>query len=616
MNTMTTTRPVVETVRMAPNNIDAEEAYIGSLLIDSEMIDRTCGMLDSSDFFIVKNGWVFSVIMDIHLSGAPIDFLTVCNELERRGQFAEAGGAPFLSHLLNATPTAMHAYGYAEIIKEAAVKRKLLGIANDAAVGAHNGCAPVDVIEKLQRELNLLKLRVAPEPEKENELKLVPELPADVRVDCDWTGAGSFLNGYLHHALCVSPMTPEAFHESAALWLIGVAIARRLKASLDFGEVYPNLYIGWIAPSTLWHKTTALNIARRIVYRAFPHLMSPQDTTLEGLISDWSGKEPENLATLPESDQGIWRASRNFSAQRGLIIDELSGFLAGTGRDYNAGLIEVFLKLYDCTERLDRSTRGQGLIIVKNAYLSFIGASTPMAMYQHMINDRLWADGWWARYALLVPDRDRPEYFKPSESTEPTDLIDALKALNAKLPTATWPDAVEARSVIFVPDALEAIDRYFKCVGHDMITDSLDYRLWAVYGRMTEKLVKVSVLLATIDWAQQDSSSNVPTVTMAHMARAMVIVENWRAISHRVIEQTMMSEGNRFLQRVLHCIMSAGERGMTFRDMYKSMRDRQPYEIRDALNQLMQACEIEEVALGPGKRGGPGSVRYRLARGR
>jgi hypothetical protein len=133
---------------------------------------------------------------------------------------------------------------------------------------------------------------------------------------------------------------------------------------------------------------------------------------------------------------------------------------------------------------------------------------------------------------------------------------------------------------------------------------------------MTEKLVKVSVLLAAIDWAQQDSRRNVPTVTMAHLARAMVIVENWRATSHRVIEQTMMSAGNRFLQRVLHCIMSAGERGMTFRDMYKSMRDRQPYEIRDALNQLMQACEIEELALRPGRHGGHGSIRYRLARGR
>jgi len=72
-------------------------------------------------------------------------------------------------------------------------------------------------------------------------------------------------------------MTPDQFHESAALWLVGVAVARRLYLPMSWGRVYPNLMVVWIAPTTLFHKSTALEIARSLALPVPLSLNGPGD---------------------------------------------------------------------------------------------------------------------------------------------------------------------------------------------------------------------------------------------------------------------------------------------------------------------------------------------------
>jgi replicative DNA helicase len=110
-------------VRMAPHSVEAEEAVLGSVLIDPEAIFRVSPFLHGDDFFIVKNGWVWDVLIRLHERREPIDFLTVCNELEARGQLAEVGGAAFISHLINVVPTAIHAEGYGRLVERTSLRR-------------------------------------------------------------------------------------------------------------------------------------------------------------------------------------------------------------------------------------------------------------------------------------------------------------------------------------------------------------------------------------------------------------------------------------------------------------------------------------------------------------
>ena len=244
-----------------------------------------------------------------------------------------------------------------------------------------------------------------------------PPLPEGVLPDlADATDQGGWICRYVAYAEAVSPMTPRLFHTSAGLWLPSAAIARRLVLRMAFGDIYPNLFVTWIAPTTLYRKTTALDVAKGIARRAFPHLMAPQETTPEAMLSDMSGAEPTNLAKMSTTAKEQWESGRRFAAQRGLIMDEMSGLLAGAGKDYNAGLVEAYLRFYDCDPEYCRSTRTQGRIVVRNAYLAFLGASTPTALAAHLLAERLWSMGWWPRFALLAPETERPTWRAPTHA--------------------------------------------------------------------------------------------------------------------------------------------------------------------------------------------------------
>ena len=109
--------------RLPPQNVEAEEAILGSLLIDPDAIIRVATVLRPEDFYREKNGWIYEVILSLHERREPIDFLTICDELERREQLNEVGGAAFITSLINAVPTSIHAEHYSRIVERASTRR-------------------------------------------------------------------------------------------------------------------------------------------------------------------------------------------------------------------------------------------------------------------------------------------------------------------------------------------------------------------------------------------------------------------------------------------------------------------------------------------------------------
>jgi hypothetical protein len=444
------------------------------------------------------------------------------------------------------------------------------------------------------------------------ELNLCPALPGWARLDpAEGRGAGVWVDSYVESARCVSPMTPTLFHESAALWLASVAVARRLVLRLDHADLYPNLYVAWFAATTLWRKSTALDFCRGIARAVFPHLLAPSDTTPEAFLSDLAGMEPTNLEKLPDDVRAMWRAERNFAGQRGLCLDEMSGLLATAGRDYGQGLIEAFLRLYDSYPLFVKSTRGQGRVAVRDSYLSVLGASTPAAMAEHL-GARLWDMGFWPRFALLAPEAERPEWQSCKGVSVETRvaLVSTLRTLYERLPMATWPETPQAVGVTLGYGVFEAWERYGKACGFELLTTDLDCRLWGTYGRLPTQGLKVAMLLAALDWGDTPE----PCITLAHLARAVEITETWRASAHRVITTGQAGEYGRLRVRILRQLAIAGEDGSTFRDIYRQMQDVKPIEIEETLQQMTTAEDVEELAVTTGKRGGRPTKRYKLIR--
>lgn len=596
-----------------PHNIDAEEGVLGSILIDQEAMREVKDIVpDSSYFHIARNGLVYAAMLDMFNRGDQIDMLTVKHELDQRDVFVDRNVAAFLSHLISATPTSIHARGYAQIVADMAAKRQLINVASIIAERSFNGQSPIEVINHGRQLLNSVASRVVEQEDEPSSAPAIPALPDNARVEYDPAdNAGWFIDMYTNYASGIAPMTPISFLESSALWLGSLAIARRVCAPMDFGDIYPNLFIVWVAASTIWHKTTALNVMCKIISRAFPHMLMSADVTPEQLLSSMAGEEPANKLYLAERDVQLWTAGRNYAAQRGICMDELSGMMSLANRDYNAGMIEYLMRLYNCEDLIQRERRAQGLAVVRGSYFSFLSASTPMALAPSLLIDTLWENGWWPRCALLTPEIDRPEFTDSTESGNADEIITTIQRMYNRLPAPVWPDGVESRPAIIESDAMAAWKRYYKATNHDMIVDGgLDYRLIPAYGRLHIHALKMALIMATLDWGcGKKALGPTPVVSMSHMARAITIAESWRASAHRLLSSITTSAENRFMQRVLTYVIGAGVNGITLRDIYKNI-GRPPLEVERALNQLIMTGEIEVFEYGS-RRGGPRRPRYR-----
>ncbi|MBN1991455.1 MAG: DUF3987 domain-containing protein [Anaerolineae bacterium] len=595
--------------KLQPHSVEAEEAVLGSLLVgaDPEQFQKI-PFLESSDFFIQRNAWLFQTIKDLAEAGTPADQVTLMDELDRRGLLDKIGGTPRLSSLLNQTPTSFHLVHYAEIVHRTAIRRQLIEDAGQLSRLAFNDRVTDDELERQQAIIASRTVSFSKNGRIGESMTTCQPLPENVPV-FDRNHTSHWLGLYVDYGHKVSPMTPFMFHQSAGLWLASVAIARRLKVSMPFGDVYPNLFVVWIAPTTLFRKTTALDVARRISRRVMPHLLTAQDSTPEAMLSDLAGRQPTKFELLSEPDQKQWQKSRNFCAQRGWSLDEISGLLASAGRDYNAGLIEALLRLFDCDENFTRSTKSSGLVIVKNAYLSLLGASTPGAISSHLNNSRLWAMGFWPRFAILTPET-RPEWAEPGHVDEPGELSAGLSRLLNRLPGSTWPEPPPALDVTFASGVFQDWSRYNRAVSFDLLTGDLDSRLHGSYGRLPVQVLKVATILAALDWNDEPA----PVIESYHFAHAVAICEKWRASAHRVLEMSNQTDFSTLQERIIRQLGRHEPQGATLRDLYKAMKDRTPDEIEDALCQLEKTAMVQIIEQKPGAKGGRRTTRYKLAR--
>ncbi len=140
--------------RASPANLEAEEAILGSLLIDPSAIAHIAPMLRPDDFYSERNRWVYEAILALHDRGQPPDFVTVCNELDGANRLQEVGGPAYVTSLINSVPTAVHAEYYARIVSDMAVRRRLLEAANRIAALAYEEAA--DVRELVDRAEQLI----------------------------------------------------------------------------------------------------------------------------------------------------------------------------------------------------------------------------------------------------------------------------------------------------------------------------------------------------------------------------------------------------------------------------------------------------------------------------
>ena len=117
------------TARVPPQNVEAEQSVLGSLLIDKDAIVKVAEDLKPEHFYREQHTEIYRCILTLYEKRIPTDVVTVTDELKRTDKYELVGGTGYLSTLVNSVPTSAHVEFYAQLVKDRATKRSLISTA-------------------------------------------------------------------------------------------------------------------------------------------------------------------------------------------------------------------------------------------------------------------------------------------------------------------------------------------------------------------------------------------------------------------------------------------------------------------------------------------------------
>lgn len=112
--------------RVPPHSIDAEQSILGGLLLDNDAHELISGVVHENDFYRPEHRHIFRHIVQLIEKGAPADVITIHNTLIENSHLEEAGGLPYLTQIVQNTPSAANIRRYAEIVRERSILRQLI----------------------------------------------------------------------------------------------------------------------------------------------------------------------------------------------------------------------------------------------------------------------------------------------------------------------------------------------------------------------------------------------------------------------------------------------------------------------------------------------------------
>jgi DnaB-like helicase N terminal domain/AAA domain len=118
--------PDDEFADLEPHDLAAEQAVLGAMLLSAAEAENCLAVLGAMDFYRPAHQIVFELVQAMTAAGDAVDALTVKDRLAAAGELARIGGAPYLHTLIAAVPTAANAGHYARIVRDKAVRRRLL----------------------------------------------------------------------------------------------------------------------------------------------------------------------------------------------------------------------------------------------------------------------------------------------------------------------------------------------------------------------------------------------------------------------------------------------------------------------------------------------------------
>ena len=132
--------------KKVPHDADAEQAVLSSILMDKDAAAEAFELLKADDFYSPENREVFRAALQLYTKGDPIDVVTVKNQLEENGVFAEIGGVETLANIAAAVGSSVNIKSYAKIVEEKSVLRRLIKLSGELSEISYKGADDINVI--------------------------------------------------------------------------------------------------------------------------------------------------------------------------------------------------------------------------------------------------------------------------------------------------------------------------------------------------------------------------------------------------------------------------------------------------------------------------------------
>ncbi|NLN79140.1 MAG: replicative DNA helicase [Armatimonadetes bacterium] len=134
------------TDRLPPQNLEAEQSTLGSMMLDRSALEKGMEILGAEDFYRPTHQEIFDSLISLAERDEPVDLITLQEELRRRGKLENCGGVEYLMALVSSVPTAAHIEHYSKIVEQKAILRRLIAAGTEIIGLAHGEDEDIDNI--------------------------------------------------------------------------------------------------------------------------------------------------------------------------------------------------------------------------------------------------------------------------------------------------------------------------------------------------------------------------------------------------------------------------------------------------------------------------------------
>ena len=145
----------VESLKVPPHSIQAEQSVLGGLLLDNQTWDSVADKVTENDFYRRDHRLIFQAIAQLAEKQDPFDVVTISEVLEGTGELQDVGGLAYLSMLARDTPSAANIVAYANIVRDRSVLRQLIHVGTEISDSAFSteGRETADLLENAERKV-------------------------------------------------------------------------------------------------------------------------------------------------------------------------------------------------------------------------------------------------------------------------------------------------------------------------------------------------------------------------------------------------------------------------------------------------------------------------------